>query len=96
MSNTNQAESRIDCISCRRCMDDCPINLNIPELISLYNDYLAHKTLTNLDDRYMRLTADTGKAGDCAGCRVCEGSCRNNVRIADTIEKIAALFEEKV
>jgi len=77
-------------------MGDCPLELRIPDLISLYNDYLADNTLTNLGDRYRQLTGDTGKAGECAGCRVCEGSCRNNVSIADTIEKIAALFEEKV
>jgi len=93
---TINAEPRIDCINCGRCTDDCPLDLRIPDLIGLYNDYLLQKTLTNLDDRYMQLTGDTGKAGDCAGCRVCEGSCRNNIKIAETIEKIATLFEEKV
>ena len=90
---TIDAEPRIDCSNCRQCMDDCPINLRIPDLISLYNDHLEHKTLANLEDRYRSLTRDTGKAGDCAGCRVCEGSCKNNVRIADNIKKIAVLFE---
>ena len=87
------AESIIDCIGCRHCMDDCPLDLRIPDLISLYNDYTVHKTVTNPGDRYRWLTRDTGKACDCAGCRVCEGSCGNNVRIADTVKKIAALFD---
>jgi len=87
------AEPRIDCIGCRHCMDECPLELRIPDLIGLYNDYLIHRTVTNLDNRYRWLTRDTGKAGDCAGCRVCEGCCQKNVRIADTIGKIAALFE---
>jgi len=88
------AEPHIDCIGCRHCTDDCPLYLRIPDLIALYNDYLVHRTVTNLDDRYKRLIRDTGKAGDCAGCHVCEGSCRNKVKIVDTIEKIAALFEQ--
>jgi len=87
------AAPRIDCIACRHCTDDCPLDLRIPDLISLYNDYLVHNTAINLDHSYRWLTRDTGKAGDCAGCRVCEGSCRMNVRIADTIGKISALFD---
>jgi len=75
-------------------MDDCPLELRIPELIELYNDYLVHKTAAGLGDRYRRLVRDTGKAGECAGCRVCEGSCGNKVKIADTIQRIAALFEQ--
>jgi len=88
-----KAMPRIDCIGCRHCTDECPLDLRIPDLISLYNDYLIHKTVTNLENRYRWLTRDTGKAGDCGGCRVCEGCCQKNVRIADTIEKIAALFD---
>jgi len=87
------AEPRIDCMGCRHCTDDCPLDLRIPDLINLYNDYLIHRTVTNLDDRYRLLTRDTGKAGDCAGCRVCEGSCQKKVKIAEIITRIAALFD---
>jgi len=87
------AVPRIGCTGCRHCTDDCPLDLRIPDLIDLYNDHLVHNTVTNLDDRYRWLTRDTGEAGDCAGCRVCEGSCRSKVKIADTIAKIATLFE---
>jgi len=88
------AEPRINCVDCRHCTDDCPLDLRIPDLISLYNDYLIHRTVTNLDERYRRITKGTGKAGDCAGCRVCEGSCKNRVKIYNTMEKIVALFEQ--
>jgi len=87
------AQPRIDCIGCRHCTDDCPLDLRIPDLISLYNDYLVHRTITNLHENYRLLTRGTGKAGDCAGCRVCEGSCRKKIKIAHTIEQIAALFD---
>jgi len=90
---TVDAEPRVDCTGCRRCMEDCPLELRIPDLINLYNDYLLQKTVINLDERYKWLTRDTGKAGDCAGCRVCEGSCKNQIKIYETIKKIAKLFE---
>jgi len=84
---------RVGCTGCRLCTDDCPLDLRIPDLVGLYNEYLVHKTAAGLKDRYDRLTRDTGKAGDCAGCRVCEGQCKNQVKIYDTIKKIADLLE---
>jgi len=83
----------IDCNGCRECMKDCPLNLRIPELMDLYNDYLAGFAVENLGDVYKSLTSDTGKAGDCGCCRVCEGGCKNHVRIADTVHKLSELFD---
>jgi len=83
----------IDCAGCRECLKDCPLNLQIPKLMDLYNEYLEGAAVENLSDVYKSLTNDTGKAGDCAGCRVCEGSCKNHVEIADTVHKLSALFD---
>ena len=87
------AAPRIDCSGCRHCMEDCPLDLRIPELISLYNYYTTYNTTINLDHDYSWLTRDTGKAGDCAGCRVCEGSCPKYIKIAEAIEKVSDLFD---
>jgi len=74
-------------------MNDCPLDLKIPELIKLYNKYLVHKTKANLKHEYECLTVDTAKTSDCAGCRVCEGFCRENVKIYEVVRTIAALFD---
>ena len=83
----------IDCTGCRECFMDCPLNLRIPELMDLYNDYLKGAAAEDLADDYKSIVEGTGKARDCAGCRVCEGSCEKHVKIADTVHKIAALFD---
>jgi len=84
---------RIDCTGCGQCMKDCPLELRIPDLIGLYNTYLAGAAVESLVPEYERLTSDSGKAGDCACCRVCEGSCAFRVRIGDTIAKISDVFD---
>ena len=83
----------IDCAGCRECLKDCPLHLRIPDLMDLYNEYLEGVAVENLRDAYRTLTSDTGNADDCAGCRVCEGSCKNHVKIADTVHKLSALFD---
>ena len=83
----------IDCTGCGECVKDCPLHLRIPDLMDLYNEYLESSEMENLGNAYRSLTSDTGKADDCAGCRVCEGNCINHVKIADTVHKLSALFD---
>ena len=87
------AVPRIDCTSCRYCVNDCPSKIAIPMLIDTYNNYLVYNTTTNLDHGYRMWTRDGGKASDCIACRVCEGICPQHLEIVDTIAKVAALFD---
>jgi len=84
---------RIACTLCNYCTNDCPSKIRIPNLISIYNDYLVHNTKINLDNNYRWVTRISGKAGDCIACRVCENACPQNIEIVDTLAKISALFE---
>jgi len=83
----------IGCAGCGQCVEDCPLQLPIPELMGLYNEYLASGSAESLADAYKSITSETGKPGNCGGCRVCEGSCKNRVKIADTVHKLSALFD---
>ena len=87
------AVPRIACTSCRYCVNDCPSKIAIPLLIDVYNNYLVYNTTINLGHEYSMWTRDSGKAGDCIACRVCEGICPQKLEIADTMEKISALFD---
>jgi len=87
------AEPFINCTGCGQCVEDCPLQLPIPELMDLYNKYLASGAAESLGGVYNSLTSDSRKTGVCACCRVCEGSCINHVKIADTVHKLSALFD---
>jgi len=82
----------VECTSCNYCKD-CPSNLPIPALISLYNDYLIHKTLTNLHGSYNWMTGGRVKAGDCTKCGACEDICPQKIEIIDTLAKVSKLFD---
>ena len=83
---------RIACTGCDYCKD-CPSNIHISELIGLYNDYLVHKTVANLDGSYGWMTEDSGKARDCTACGTCEKACPQKLEIIDTIKKVSKLFD---
>ena len=84
---------RIACTECRYCVEGCPSSIPIPKMIDIYNNYLVYNTIGNLGSEYKMWTRDGGKAGDCTSCSACEDICPQNLEIADTMEKISALFD---
>jgi len=82
------AVPHIDCTECDYCKD-CPSNIHISQLIELYNDYLVHKTMTNLDGSYSWMTEEGGKARDCTACGACEKICPQKLEIIDTMAKVS-------
>lgn len=75
----------VPCTKCRYCSEHCSQGLNIPKLISIYNDFLftGNDRIT-----YMAVDAlsDGKKPQDCAGCHECESFCPQMIKIADVLE----------
>ncbi len=82
----------LPCTSCHYCVSHCPKGLNIPELLSLYNEhcfteggFLAPMALSALPNEK--------KPSACIGCRSCEAVCPQQIKIseamADFVKKIS-------
>ena len=80
----------VPCTACRYCTTVCPMGLDIPRLLQLYNEY----TFSNSE--FIAYTvADMHKEkrpSACLGCRVCERMCPQNIKIATVL----ADFDEKL
>lgn len=85
------AKSTLPCTACHYCTSHCPMELDIPNLIELYNEhtysgggFLAPMAVGALDD--------SKKPSACLGCRACEAVCPQNIRISemmsDFVEKL--------
>jgi len=83
---------RVGCTQCNYCKD-CPSNIHIPMLIDVYNDFLIHKTTTNLDRFYYLATVGSGKALDCIACGACERICPQSLPIVETMANISKMFD---
>ena len=81
----------IPCTACRYCCAGCPMELDIPGLLSIAND-LAVAQSFNVVSRYTIMDEDK-KASACIGCGQCETVCPQKIRVPEEMQKLAALME---
>ena len=83
----------VPCTACRYCTPDCPMNIDIAEIFKVYNEHLLYRNTAKDKERYQRITAEGGKAGDCIECGSCEGHCPQHISIIEELKKVAAALE---
>ena len=90
----------IDCTGCNYCTVDCPMNVQIPRLFSLYNADLQEvesKGWSSHEELYANLvlTEGIGVASDCIECGACEDRCPQHLPIREHLKAVAEHFENK-
>lgn len=77
--------TKLPCTACRYCTSHCPRGLDIPELISLYNEhrfteggFIAPMTLSSY--------AEDKRPSACIGCRSCEKVCPQQIKISEMMK----------
>ena len=80
----------VPCTSCRYCTDGCPAGLDIPELISVYND-LSFQKSSNTAMR-VEFLADDKKPTACIGCGKCSEICPQKIDIPKTLSALSELL----
>jgi predicted aldo/keto reductase-like oxidoreductase len=94
-----KASGAVPCTGCRYCMD-CPAGVDIPRVLSVYNNYLANKAENNpmhgflFDMEYKILGADK-QASLCVKCGQCESRCPQHIEISRLMEEINSLYESR-
>lgn len=79
----------VGCTACRYCTPNCPIGLDIPKILSLYND-------VKLANEEWRATfADAMPEGkrpeDCTGCGACTGHCPQSLDVPAVMKEMAEI-----
>jgi predicted aldo/keto reductase-like oxidoreductase len=85
---------QLPCTSCRYCVDNCPQKLNIPSLISLYNEYLLYGQKRSIGFPFEEATMGGRFPSACIACRVCEEHCPQHIGISDVMSKLADVYED--
>ena len=84
----------VPCTACRYCTEGCPMQIPIPEIFRVMNDYLVYQNLERAKNGYARITSrGGGKASDCIDCGQCEDQCPQHIEIREQLKKAAELFE---
>ncbi len=84
----------VPCTNCKYCVDDCPMKIEIPNLIRVHNLLLQFKDKSSLKGHYTMATSSGAKAGNCIACGKCEDTCPQHLNIIQTLEKVAENFEK--
>ncbi len=84
IANHMTSVGNIPCTVCRYCTEHCPMELDIPRLIELYNEhnyteggFIAPMAIAALDN--------DKKPSACIGCRACEELCPQNIKISEVM-----------
>lgn len=84
------AAGTVPCTACRYCTSHCPQQLDIPRLISLYNEQKMTPGGFITMMAIMALPEDK-RPKACLHCHSCEGACPQNIKISDVMEDFASM-----
>jgi hypothetical protein len=84
----------VGCTGCRYCLP-CPHGVNIPEIISLYNEYYIKDMNDEIKKKYWEHITKESQAKRCERCRTCEELCPQKLTISDVMSRAAWIFEQE-
>jgi len=83
-------KASVPCTGCRYCCDGCPQGLDIPRIVSFYNELQVGFSM-GMIMRYDAL-GESGKAANCVGCGQCTAMCPQNIAIPEIMGKVDEAF----
>ena len=76
------AKNTLPCTACRYCTEHCPMGLDIPKMIELYNEHV-YSGGGFLAPMAIGAMPEEKRPSACIGCRACEAVCPQNIKISE-------------
>ena len=88
----DRIKNAVPCTGCGYCLKGCPMQIDIPKMISLYNESRYYRS-ANISMRVEAIEAGHTPT-DCIECRQCAKVCPQKIDAASLMPKIAQAFSE--
>ncbi len=89
-----EAVPTIPCTKCKYCVEDCPMKINIPGILSCVNLNTIYRNPERARGEYKWVSGgERGYAKDCIGCGACEGLCPQHIKIIEEMKKASELLD---
>jgi predicted aldo/keto reductase-like oxidoreductase len=85
----------IPCTYCKYCVPHCPVNIDIPSNLAIYNQYQVDK-IDKRDSLFTRnygILAESKRAGKCINCNACLPYCPQKINIPKELRAVNNLFQ---
>lgn len=83
------SKKTLPCTACRYCTTHCPMKLNIPWLIELYNEHV-YSNGGFITPMALSALPENKMPSACLGCRACEAVCPQNIKISEMMSDFAS------
>lgn len=87
----NDLVHTVPCTACRYCTPACPQEINIPDMIKLYNDQIFAKG--KIPSEKLTDIPQENRPSACIGCRACEALCPQEIKISEFMQDFVSKTE---
>lgn len=77
----------VPCTACRYCTEYCPMGLDIPKLLEMYNQNVVTGEKDFISNMYVGTLAEDKRPSACIGCGACATVCPQQIDIPGTMVK---------
>ena len=84
----------LPCTACRYCTTHCPMQLDIPMLIELYNEFNYVKGAF-VPQMVIKSLPEEKRPAACLSCRACEEVCPQNIKISEMMSDFTEKLQNK-
>ncbi len=85
-------KNSVPCTACGYCLADCPMELNIPMLLSAYNEIRFSANVTSTIK--IEVLPEDKKPSSCIGCNACVGICPQKIDVPKHLSDFAQKLTE--
>ena len=91
---TGKSAGTVPCTSCRYCTSKCPMELDIPKLLALYNEH-AYSEGGFIAPMMLSTFPENKQPSACIGCGACASVCPQKIDIPGTMTKFTKLLKHE-
>ena len=84
----------VPCTACRYCVSHCPMELDIPRLLELYNEHLSRPSFAFIAPMALGAMPQDKHPSACIGCGACAQVCPQQIDIPEALADFAQLMGE--